>query len=528
MTVGKSSSSYQKAMELTESGKYQEALYSIKEHLRVEPNDAQALNDAAVLLHCLGRSGEAVDYLVQAKNICGDCAEILWNLAEAYLAEERAEEVVELFDDMERMGILNVDLFNRTANVFLNQGDKTRAIEVLLQSLQLWPNQKILEPMIEVIRSQRPKIAFFSEVTGQEQCLSDIYDFVNRRFSVKVFEGRNVDQMFEMMQWCDIAWFECCTDMAIEISKLPKVCKNIVRLCHFEAHDNWQSQAGRPARRAGQEQARLRRAAPDQTCLRQVQWENIDILITVSSSFIKEVLFKQVPNIENRTRLVTITSGVNLDKFQFVKKERGKNLASIGCLDVRKNPMFLLQCMQKLHYIDPEYKLYFAGSFQSPILHRYVEYMVGVLGLTDVVFFDGWQKDVNEWLRDKHYIVSGSIGESRGIGLLEGIACGLKPVIHNFPEACEIFPKEFLFDISEQFCEQILSNSYEPERYRRFVEENYPLKNQLNKINSIFSQLEAEMDLQKNESQFYNSLENEDYKLFTKPSSSSFGNGEAY
>ena len=112
-----------------------------------------------------------------------------------------------------------------------------------------------------------------------------------------------------------------------------------------------------------------------------------------------------------------------------------------------------------------------------------------------MVFFDGWQEDVNCWLQDKHYIVSSSVGESQGMGLLEGMACGLKPVIHNFPGAGQIFPSEFLFNIAEQFCEQILADRYEPKKYRRFVEENYSLKDQLTKINRIFTQLEAEIDL---------------------------------
>ncbi|MHC4154342.1 MAG: glycosyltransferase, partial [Planctomycetota bacterium] len=195
------------------------------------------------------------------------------------------------------------------------------------------------------------------------------------------------------------------------------------------------------------------------------------------------------------TSVVTIPNGVNLAKLTFVNRPRGKNIAFLANLRMVKDPAFLLQCMQKLHYIDPEYRLFFAGMPSDAALEQYLRHMVDALELRDVVSFDGWRGDVNSWFEDKHYIVSTSIIESQGMGILEGMACGLKPVIHNFPGAAQIFPSEFLFNIAEQFCEQILADRYEPKKYRRFVEENYSLRDQLTKINRIFTQLEAEIDL---------------------------------
>jgi hypothetical protein len=471
---------YEKGMQLAEAGRYQEALACMKEHLRTAPDDAESLNDTGAILHCLGRSNEAIDHLIRAQKLRNDSAEIIWNLAEAYIATGRADEAAQLFDKMEQMGILNPDVLNRTASIFLNQNNKANAIETLLRSLRICPNQEILQPMIQVIRSKRPKVAFFCGGDGMT-FLNEIIEFARQRFEVRLFEGRTKEELYDLMNWSDISWFEWCTNLAVIGSKQSKVCKNIIRLHRYEAYEQWPQL---------------------------VNWANIDTIITVGNSFVKDALLRKVPYIESNITIVTIPNGVNLEKFAFINRTRGKNIAFLSNLRMVKNPALLLQCMQKLHYIDPEYRLFFGGMFQDETLEQYLRHMVDALGLRGVVFFDGRQEDVNSWLRDKHYIVSTSLIESQGMGLLEAMACGLKPVIHNFPGADQIYPSEFLFNISEEFCRHILSEQYEPQKYRSFVEENYALKNQLTKINNIFTQLETEIDAEQSGTPLYDNLQN--------------------
>jgi Tfp pilus assembly protein PilF len=458
---------YDRALEYVQAGHYQQALDCLQQHLRTVGGNAQVFNDTGAILHCLGRSEEAISHFVKARSLHPDSAEIVWNLVEAYLATNRPEQAKRLFDDMEKMEILNADVLNRTANVFLNQANKAGAIEMLIRSLKICPEQEILSPMIEVIRSKRPKVAFFCGGDGLS-FLKDIYEFVQERFETRFFEGKTEEQLYELMQWSDISWFEWCTDLAVIGSRQTKVCENIVRLHRYEAYGPWPQQ---------------------------VDWQNIDTLITVGNSFVKEALTRHVPDIELQTSVVTIPNGVDLDKYTFTERPRGKNIAFLGNLRPVKNPAMVLQGMQKLHYTDPQYRLFFAGQFQDLALEQYMRHMVEVLNLRDVVFFDGWQENICSWLKDKHYIVSTSLFESQGMGVLEAMACGLKPVIHHFPGAKEIFCPEFLFNISEEFCEKILSASYEPRQYRRFVEENYPLKMQLLKINDILTHIENKMDM---------------------------------
>ena len=461
--------SYEKGLEAAQAGLYEQALSYMKEHLQSAGEDTQVLNDIGAILHCLGHSEEAIPYFLRAWKLNPESAEVLWNLTEIYIATGRAMEAAHLFDDMKKMGILNVDVLNRTANEFLSQHNKAGAIEMLLQSLSINSEQEILVPMLRVIKSKRPKIAFFCGADGMN-FLNEIYEFAKERFEVRVFDGQNEEQLYDLMKWSDISWFEWCTNLAVIGSRKPKVCENIIRLHRYEAYEQWPLE---------------------------VNWTNIDVLINVGNSFVKKALIQRVPDIENKTNFVTIPSGVNLDRFSFIDKPRGKNIAFLSNLRLVKNPAMILQCMQKLHFIDPEYKLFFAGQFQDGSLEQYLRHMINALGLNDVVFFENWQRDVHVWFKDKHYVASTSIIESQGMGLLEAMSCGIKPVIHNFPGASEIFKPEYLFNISEEFCQQILSDSYEPREYRRFVEDNYPLKKQLVDINKIFIQLEAKIESKK-------------------------------
>jgi glycosyltransferase involved in cell wall biosynthesis len=351
--------------------------------------------------------------------------------------------------------------------MLIDQGRKGPAIEVLLRSCRLWPEQQVLRPMLDVIRSKRPKIAFFRNGDAEEGALGDIRDFAQERFQVELHEGRNPERIGELMHRCDIAWFDGGGDRIVEASALGARARILLSLRRSDVRDRW---------------------------AKDVRWENVSIVVQIGGSTVEETLLQQVPDIRNRTRLTVVPNGINLKRYGLRRRERGKHLACIGCLTLEANPAFLIQCMQKLHYIDPGYRLFFAGTFESPVLEQYLRHMVRTLNLADVVSFESSCGDLNHWLSDKHYIVAGGIGESQVDALLAGMACGLKPVVHNFPGADTQFPQQYLFNIAEQFCEQVLARDYEPQQYRRYVEQHCPIEEQLNRVNGILMQLEAEIE----------------------------------
>ncbi|MCP4450907.1 MAG: tetratricopeptide repeat protein [Planctomycetes bacterium] len=154
MTSGteKKPEKYQQALDWAEAGQYPEALGFIQSYLEGEPNDAEALNDAGTILWCQGLSKEALAYLEKAWHVAADSPAILWNLFEAYLAQGQGADAAQLFDDMERLGILQVDILNRAATVLIDSGELSVASATLNRSLAMEPGQTLLEPIVEVLR----------------------------------------------------------------------------------------------------------------------------------------------------------------------------------------------------------------------------------------------------------------------------------------------------------------------------------------------------------------------------------------
>jgi len=454
---------YQEGLAFAKAGKYDKALESFQQYLKSQPDDGQAWNDAGTILFDTGHTDEAISCLERARELTGRSGQVYLNLSEAYIKAGKTSEAVNLFDKMADLQMLTPDLVNRYAENLARNGDAKGAMEIMRKGKILLHDE--MKTLAETGNDlDRPcRVAFFCGGDGPT-FLQDIYKFAHDRFEVKTFTGNCQQHIQELMEWSDISWFEWCSDLAIIGTQLPKVCKVIVRLHRYEAYTDWPGQ---------------------------VNWDNVDTLITVGNRHVDKIITKRVPGIAVRTNMVGIPNGVDLEKFSFVERPQGKNIAFAANFRMVKNPMFLLQCIKKLNEIDSEYRLFMAGKSLQLEVENYLKHMTAALELERVVSWDGWQENMDQWFADKHYIVSTSVIESQGMGILEGMARGLKPVVHNFPGAEQTFTNRYLFNTAEQFCEQILSPEYQPQQYRCFVEEKYPLKGQLKRIEEIFGVLGA-------------------------------------
>jgi glycosyltransferase involved in cell wall biosynthesis len=97
------------------------------------------------------------------------------------------------------------------------------------------------------------------------------------------------------------------------------------------------------------------------------------------------------------------------------------------------------------------------------------------MNLGDNIFLHGIVADMPEWLKDKHYVVCTSPWESQHMGVMEAMATGCMPLVHNFPGAKQIYPEEFVWTTIEEFVDKITTMPWSPSSFRKIVEDRFSL-----------------------------------------------------
>jgi len=453
---------YQQGLMLAQSGSWEQALEQFNVALQQRPSSGRCWNDAGAVLYRMGRLEEAVSYFLRSQMQPDHPPQVYANLIRCYLDCGQPGNALHWLEQMRLEKCLDERLIHQIAEAFERRQDDASAIEVLHRGTTMTNQIAAFQQKIDQIKNRRAKIAFFCGADGPS-FLNDIINYAKQRYPVRYFDGKTQQDVFELMQWSDISWFEWCTELAKIGADLPKVCHTIVRLHRYEAHLNWPQL---------------------------INWKNVDTLITVGNEWVIKAINHWVGDISRLTSVVTIPNGVNLETIPFRRRKPGKKIAFVAKLRMVKNPMLLVQCMAALLKLDPDYKLCMAGEMHDLLLWQYMQHMTKEFGIEDAFIYDQWQDDIQSWLEDKSYIVSTSVIESQGMGILEAMAAGIKPVIHNFPGAAGTFGDAYLFNTPRDFCRCIIQEPYDSEQYRTYVQQRYALTPQLRKINELFARYE--------------------------------------
>lgn len=188
-------------------------------------------------------------------------------------------------------------------------------------------------------------------------------------------------------------------------------------------------------------------------------------------------------------RCHVIWNGIDVAKYPLnpLAQKGPRNIAVYGSINHKKGPQLAIHAFQSLRRSTrADWRLNFIGPVQE---QRYVEYLghaVDSLGLGACVQVLPPGPPATA-LADQHYIACFSPWEGCPVGLLEGMAMGLAPLIHDFPGALAMYSKNWLWRSIDEFV--ALANqrrgSLAGENYRQFVADNFSQAKQIELIAAV-------------------------------------------
>ena len=442
MTV---SARFQRAQELLSFDKPGEALGELELVLGEEPENEEVLETAGYAAALSGDALAAIDYFEKVlegphptKGALYGLLEILQQLEEGDLAREafirhgrkfESDELKEQYRS--RLGV-DCELVEAERAPTLGSAEATRSLRI---GFVCGPHTKRIAPIEGALAADHEVKHLHLEGPGSHHRIQ------------------------ALMDWADVTWFERCDGLLAEASRrLEKKGPVVCRLYDYEASG---------------------------VLLKLTNWAFVDHIVFVSAH--EERAYRSEFGVHPPASVIPF--GIDTDAMRTRTEPRTKRIAYLGYLNAQKNPELLLQCMADLVGRDPDYQLHIGGSFKDLRYERYFERMIPAMALEGNVFIDGGVDDVDGWLDDKSFVVSTSLSESFALEVAEGMARGLKPIVHNWPGADEIFPVEFLFNTVAEFSERVLEEAYDPAAYRRYIIENYALQDQLRAIERMLQSL---------------------------------------
>ncbi|BFT68676.1 glycosyltransferase [Paenibacillus sp. P36] len=421
---------------LIEEGSITEGILALEEYEQVMPEDIDIYSMKAVIMILNNDWENAEIELLKGLKVDSNNFDILFNLG--YLSEFKGQLPT------------SQNYYLKAGSLSNNLDQSNEVSEALTRLTEKYTDSVDLK-----------KLVFFVKA-GMDSFLDSVIKELSSNFITKKVVVSHNKQIEENLKWCDIAWFEWCDELISYGSNhsLAKNKKIICRLHSYEAFTDY---------------------------INHIRWESVDKVIFVAEH-IRRYVLQQQKSLELEQTIV-IPNGVDVTSHGFKDRERGFKIAYVGYINYKKGPMMLLHSFKAIHDMDIRYKLYIAGQFQDPRYALYFNQMIEELGLKGSIIYEGWQGNIEKWLEDKNYILSTSLLESQSMSLMEAMVKGIKPLIHNFVGAREIYPSSYIWNTMDEVTKMVKSNSYNSTEYRKYIVENYSLKHRISQINCLLLQI---------------------------------------
>lgn len=273
---------------------------------------------------------------------------------------------------------------------------------------------------------------------------------VLKDFDLKVTHRDYTNELIELTEWADVLMSAWCNDITLWWSHNFPDKKIITYLRRYEI---W-----------------------EYDLMNEINFEAIDAMIFVSK-YIRDA-FHNVWNKKVRNEYL-IPNGIDFSEFTLRNEHKRTNKIAMVCQlrDVKNIPLAL----QILRNLPNDYTIHHCGLPASSQYEGMIESYMYNLGLGNRFFRYGSfnRDDVLPWLMDKDIVLCTSINEGNPHHIIESMAMGIRPIIHNWPRAKDQFPHELIFETVDQAVHmiQIDNTSFTPKTLREYVTIKYDLSN---------------------------------------------------
>ena len=215
-----------------------------------------------------------------------------------------------------------------------------------------------------------------------------------------------------------------------------------------------------------------------------VNWAPVTDIIFIAPHIRNLVEVDAMTGFYEGLKVHVIPCAVDLDKWTYREHKPGFNIAVVAERWASKGTSEILQIAYKLKQIDKRYKITWLGQRSDyQWEHAYRDEFVEHHGLN--IEFVNHVESVDEFLEDKDYLLSGSHKEAFGYNIAEAMAKGIRPIVHRFYGADDLWPGMTWSGIDEAI-DMITDGTYDSASYRQYlVDHNYTLDSMMESFNKV-------------------------------------------
>ena len=205
--------------------------------------------------------------------------------------------------------------------------------------------------------------------------------------------------------------------------------------------------------------------------LARVEWSKVQHLVCVNS-WIKNIAEQIFEAEKIQTPVHLIYNAASFDKWKYADRGHGKRIGMACYVHTKKNIPLALQILAAL---PAGYELHIAGGIQDLCLAEYLSYQAKEMNLTMVLHQQVPSKDMDSWWDGMNYCLSTSMTEGNPNNVIEAMAKGIKPIVHNWPGAEDQLGSHLFNTVDEAV--KLINGDYDSKAYRQEIEDKFSVKN---------------------------------------------------